>query len=87
MSEATTTVLGTAAFVAGELASDDDVTIHGTIEGPVSSGRMLRIGPNGDIRGDVSAVTFIRQWRKAVRSDTVFTSDARPGDALFAMTS
>lgn len=51
-----TTVLGTAAFVAGELASDDDVTIHGTIEGPVSSGRTLRVGPNGDIRGDVLAV-------------------------------
>jgi len=55
MDEGTTTVLGNAAFVAGELASDDDVTVHGTIEGPVTSGRTLRVGPNGDIRGDVSA--------------------------------
>jgi cytoskeletal protein CcmA (bactofilin family) len=55
MNEGTTTVLGTAAVVAGELASDDDVTIHGTVEGPVSSGSTLRVGPNGDIRGDVTA--------------------------------
>ncbi len=55
MQEHSTTVVGAAALVTGQLQSDDDVRVDGTFEGPISTTRDLVIGPNGEVRGDVSA--------------------------------
>jgi len=55
MEDRSRTVVGAAALIIGELESDDDVTVDGTFEGPVTTAGSLSVGIDGEVRGDVRA--------------------------------
>lgn len=55
MDQPSKTVIGTAAVIQGDLQSDDDIRIDGTLEGSVETSKDLTIGMNGDVKGDLRA--------------------------------
>lgn len=55
MEDRTRTIVGAAALIIGEIQSDDDVSVDGTLDGPITTARSLDVGANGEVRGDVSA--------------------------------
>ncbi len=55
MGQPSRTIIGTAAVIQGDLQSDDDVQIDGTLEGSVETSRDLTIGINGEVKGDLRA--------------------------------
>lgn len=47
------TVLGPKARFVGELTGDEDIVIHGRLEGRVSVGRRVTVASSGEVEGDV----------------------------------
>jgi cytoskeletal protein CcmA (bactofilin family) len=50
------TVIGTGVIVAGDLASESDIAVDGTLDGAIKAGGNVTIGVNAIVRGDVHAV-------------------------------
>jgi cytoskeletal protein CcmA (bactofilin family) len=53
MNESSTTVLGQTTSIVGELHSDDDIRVEGTVDGNILTSRDLIIGPNAEVKGDL----------------------------------
>jgi cytoskeletal protein CcmA (bactofilin family) len=49
------TVVGAQSRITGDIFGDEDVLIHGRVEGKIQIDRLATIGPTGDVRGDVTA--------------------------------
>jgi cytoskeletal protein CcmA (bactofilin family) len=52
------TVIGAGLSVEGELASEDEVVVHGTFRGSLSSSDAVSIGGDGVVEADVSAASI-----------------------------
>ncbi len=49
-------VIGKSVHIKGELTSDEDITVDGTVDGTVAlSGHNLTVGPNGRITAEITA--------------------------------
>jgi cytoskeletal protein CcmA (bactofilin family) len=64
------TVISPGTRIAGPLFSKDDLTIDGTVEGPVTGEGRVTIGPSADVHGEVcgSEVTIAGPLRWNVRA-------------------
>jgi cytoskeletal protein CcmA (bactofilin family) len=49
------TVIGTGVVVRGNLSSESDIVIDGTLEGNVKAGGNVTIGVNASVKGDIEA--------------------------------
>ncbi len=49
------TVIGEGLSIEGEFTSDDEVVVHGTVRGTLSSGSMVSVGGGGTVEADVTA--------------------------------
>ncbi|MEN9577666.1 MAG: hypothetical protein RJA70_675 [Pseudomonadota bacterium] len=49
------TVIGEGLSVEGEFSSDEEVVVHGSVRGTLSSGSSISIGASGVVEADVSA--------------------------------
>jgi cytoskeletal protein CcmA (bactofilin family) len=49
------TVIGTGVVVRGNLASESDITVDGTLDGNIKSGGNVTIGVNANVKGDIEA--------------------------------
>jgi cytoskeletal protein CcmA (bactofilin family) len=49
------TIIGEGLTVEGEFSSDEEVVVHGTVRGTVSSGDSVSVGSEGVIEADVKA--------------------------------
>ncbi len=54
-----TTVIGPNARFVGELGGDEDIVIHGRLEGNAKVDRKVTIAASGEVRGDVHARSVI----------------------------
>jgi cytoskeletal protein CcmA (bactofilin family) len=53
------TVIGTGVVVAGDLSSDSDIAVDGTLNGGIKAGGNVTIGVNASVSGDVRATNVI----------------------------
>ncbi|HQR67606.1 MAG TPA: polymer-forming cytoskeletal protein, partial [Thermoanaerobaculia bacterium] len=76
------TRVGPGVAVQGELSADEDVAFDGRLEGRVSARAEFRLGPNGRVRGPVSARVVVIGGR--VEGDVVATErvEILPGGVL-----
>lgn len=49
------TVIGEGLSVEGEFTSDDEVVVHGTVRGTLSSGATVSVASGGIVEADISA--------------------------------
>ncbi len=50
-----TTIIGPGVRFVGDLFGDEDVVVDGRFEGKIHVERKVRVGPSGDVEGDVAA--------------------------------
>ena len=58
--QAIATVVGPETVIRGELRCAGDLVVHGSVEGIVSCGGMLRLAPGGTIEAEVRARGAVR---------------------------
>ena len=49
------TVVGEGLTIEGELSSDEEVVVYGSVRGAVSSSEAVSVGPNGSVAADITA--------------------------------
>lgn len=49
------TVINAGLTIEGELTSDDEVVVHGTLRGTLTTGDAVSVAPGGVVQADVSA--------------------------------
>jgi cytoskeletal protein CcmA (bactofilin family) len=49
------TVIGEGLTVEGEVTSDEEVVVHGTLRGTLSSSDAVSVGSDGNVEADISA--------------------------------
>jgi cytoskeletal protein CcmA (bactofilin family) len=49
------TVIGAGLSVDGELTADEEVVVHGTVRGALTSSDAVTVGPDGVVESDVTA--------------------------------
>jgi cytoskeletal protein CcmA (bactofilin family) len=54
-----TTIIGTTVTLIGTLRDQNDITIHGTVEGEIHSEQTVTIGEQAIIKGPISADTIV----------------------------
>lgn len=52
------TLVGAGLSIDGELTSEDEVVVHGTVRGSLSSGGPISVGSDGTVEADVSAASL-----------------------------
>ena len=51
------TVIGSGLTIEGELSSDEEVVVHGTVRGAVKSADAVSVGDGGTVEADVSGTS------------------------------
>jgi len=67
----TQTVIGPGARFVGEVSGDEDIVIHGQLEGNISVTRRVTIASSGEVQGDVHGRSVVvgGQVRGQIRAD------------------
>ncbi|MEZ4376116.1 MAG: polymer-forming cytoskeletal protein [Polyangiaceae bacterium] len=52
------TVIGEGLSIDGELTSDEEVVVHGTLRGTVTAGDVVSVGTEGTVEADINAASL-----------------------------